>query len=94
MTDEPIRVDPFLQPHSDSPSDRERRYAAIQPLCDRCWFRDNPEKLPIRKTFAGFSLDRCSGCGRSTEMSGIYVRVDLNSCPYPSILENGERERF
>lgn len=94
MTDEPIRSDPFLRgAHSDTPEDRARRYSIKQPQCDRCWFRENPDKRPHREGLLRRQWERCSGCGSWTR-SGIYVICDVKIVPYPSILVDGERERF
>jgi hypothetical protein len=53
-----------------------------QALCENCWLRDNPGREPvaIKPEFA--ELERCCKCGADT-FSGIYVRVDPATVPYP-----------
>lgn len=90
MMEEPFRVEPFIKPHSDSARDRRWRYSRVQPQCEICWMRDNPEKVP---ELGARSAERCSSCG-TWHRSGIFIDADPEVVPYPSILIDGGRERF
>lgn len=49
-------------------------------MCDPCWAREGPDREPVRRIDP--DLERCAWCGQSTR-SGIYVRVDPDTVPYP-----------
>jgi hypothetical protein len=67
-----------------------------QPVCERCWIEENGEwekspedpdlarllsvKIPVR--VGGADLEQCCKCGWPT-FSGIFIRVDPKSVPYP-----------
>ena len=42
-------------------------------LCDRCWERREPTRVPVRVTEP--DIEYCCGCGVQHE-SGIYVRAE------------------
>lgn len=63
-----------------------------QPKCEACWIRDNtvetdatPLGIGVRKPvrLRDAPLERCAWCGNPT-ISGIYVREDPDTLPYPS----------
>lgn len=51
-----------------------------QPFCYRCWNADNPDQ-PVKNDPVG-APERCCKCNDVTR-SGIYVRVDPATVPYP-----------
>lgn len=54
-----------------------------QPCCDDCWVRMNEDRLPFRLTLAERKDEDCAWCGMSTT-SGIYVRADPATVPFPA----------
>jgi hypothetical protein len=52
-----------------------------QPICEDCWVERSPGTPPVRVIFDAEA--RCCFCGSET-WSGIYVRVNPASVPYPS----------
>jgi hypothetical protein len=52
-----------------------------QAVCDDCWDERNPDRLSPHLG-AGYR-ERCSWCGTCT-VSGIYVREDPASVPFPA----------
>jgi len=53
-----------------------------QPCCEDCWVARYAVRRPVRVTADRFLAVPCCHCGRITH-SGIYVRVDPASVPYP-----------
>jgi len=51
-----------------------------QPVCGPCWIVRSGGQVPTRLKIA--ELERCCRCGNETR-SGIYIRVDPASVPYP-----------
>jgi hypothetical protein len=51
-----------------------------QAVCDRCWDLWSPGRSPVRLVKP--QKERCSACGEETH-SGIYVRADPKTVPYP-----------
>ena len=51
-----------------------------QPMCEDCWNRRNPTRRASR--LADGPLERCAWCDVRTT-SGIYVRANPASVPYP-----------
>jgi hypothetical protein len=51
-----------------------------QPLCVACWNRDNPDRQAGNDPVG--PPERCCKCGDPTR-SGIYVRIDPATVPYP-----------
>lgn len=51
-----------------------------QPVCEQCWFLVNITKEPVRMKEA--DPERCCKCGVETN-SGIYIRVDPKTVPFP-----------
>lgn len=44
-------------------------------ICDRCWVRRNPDRVPCRVLYVG--PEKCCFCGEMTA-SGIYLRAPLD----------------
>ena len=63
------------------------RLSWTQPICDTCWWNRNPERVPIRIADGKTHRERCAFCGEQT-MSGIYVRHDPATVPYPATRED------
>ena len=51
-----------------------------QPICNACWTRRHPERMPVRVRER--TVETCAYCGRETD-SGIYVRDNPDRVPYP-----------
>lgn len=51
-----------------------------QPVCERCWFTEQPDRRPTQLTAS--DVERCCLCGLPT-VAGIYVRRDPATVPYP-----------
>ena len=58
------------------------RYSWTQPCCDACWSRINGDRIPHRV------IDRpeevCVHCNQYTT-SGIYIRIDPATAPFPTL---------
>lgn len=54
-----------------------------QALCENCWIKDNPDRPPVVMNPEFADLETCCKCGAGT-YSGIYVRVDPTTVPYPT----------
>lgn len=52
-----------------------------QPICERDWVERNGERRPVRVIDP--DEERCAYCGEATK-SGIYVRDDPQSVPFPT----------
>lgn len=52
-----------------------------QPVCDECWAKENPDRVPVRLIHP--ERERCCMCGKATT-SGIYVRKHPATVPYPT----------
>lgn len=52
-----------------------------QPLCVTCWNRDNPDRQTSGTGDMG-DLERFCECGSETR-SGIYIRIDPATVPFP-----------
>ena len=59
-----------------------------QPICDHCWTAREPNRVPVRVVYR--QQHSCAFCGRTTQ-SGIYVRADPHSVPFPR--RDTEREQ-
>jgi hypothetical protein len=57
-------------------------FSARQPLCDDCWMQEH-QQPPARRR-SGSELETCCRCGGLTR-SGIYVEVDPQTVPWPSL---------
>ena len=55
--------------------------AWTQAICDDCFEQQQPDRRPHRMVEP--DVERCSWCGRRTR-SGIYLRADPASVPYPA----------
>ena len=62
------------------------RLSFTQPICAVCWRRDHPDN-PYTGLYEG-ELGKCCKCGLHTR-SGIYIRVDPTTVPYPTITKEG-----
>lgn len=51
-----------------------------QPICDPCWAKMRPGEKPYRVLIP--DQEQCALCGDGTP-SGIYVRLDPATVPYP-----------
>ena len=51
-----------------------------QPICEACWSRRCPGRIPVR--IADASVETCAYCGLETD-SGIFVREHPDSVPFP-----------
>jgi hypothetical protein len=54
-----------------------------QPFCERCWFAENPGRLPVRFALPTEPAKQCCECGEPT-VAGIYIRRDPAKVPFPS----------
>lgn len=73
------------------------KFSWTQPVCTHCWVQENsvpdddggalirtpvrlknPDNLPWEEL-----LERCCKCGRATT-SGIYIRIDPTTVPFPN----------
>lgn len=52
-----------------------------QPVCQKCWDRENPGRKAI--TIRVPDREACCLCGNET-VDGIYIRKDPNTVPYPA----------
>jgi hypothetical protein len=58
-----------------------------QPMCDACWISSRgSDERPVRMHTDYREPEQCAWCGRLTS-SGIYVRIDPATMPYPTIEE-------
>lgn len=53
-----------------------------QPVCIPCWNRDHPDRQTQGRGDIG-DLEHCCLCGGETR-SGLYVRLDPATVPFPS----------
>ena len=60
------------------------RFGWTQPACEPCFKINHPGKGVMR--FKPAELENCCFCNNETK-SGIYVRVDPKTVPYPSIMK-------
>lgn len=63
-----------------------------QVICGPCWTVRNPDRVPVRLRHAepqSETGERCSFCGLPTN-SGIYVRADPATVPFPQPDEDDE----
>jgi hypothetical protein len=51
------------------------------PICDECWTKRNPGRMPCRGLLV--DVEKCCYCGKETK-SGIYIREDPTKVNYPS----------
>lgn len=58
------------------------RLSWTQPVCNDCWDEDHPDR-PSPGLEAG-DAESCCKCDYLTR-SGIYVRIDPTSVPYPRV---------
>ncbi len=61
------------------------RWSWTQPQCEPCWDIANPDRHPSRLIAA--EPETCVTCGEPTS-SGIYIRTDPASAPYPTHLKD------
>ncbi len=61
------------------------RFSWTQPLCEPCWGIANPGRQASRLIEAEPEI--CVTCGKPTS-SGIYIRIDPASAPYPTHLKD------
>lgn len=61
-----------------------RRPSWTQPICDPCWISRHPARPSTR--LLSPDAETCAFCGRQTT-SGIYVRVDPKTVPFPATRE-------
>lgn len=56
-----------------------------QPVCSECWYSRDDARPAVALPLSAEDLpiERCCYCGGQT-VSGIYVRIDPASVPYPS----------
>jgi hypothetical protein len=55
-----------------------------QPVCDDDWAERNPDRPnPVRMNPEFTEQEQCCYCGKPTK-SGIYVRVDPATVPFPA----------
>ena len=57
------------------------RLSWTQPICNECWYEQEPDRYPTR--LKSPAKERCAFCGADTR-SGIYVRRDPNTVPFPA----------
>lgn len=55
-----------------------------QPVCAKCWDDEHPYRHPVRVTGSAVQPETCCYCG-TLNRSGIYVRVDTDAVPYPTV---------
>jgi hypothetical protein len=67
----------------------ERRLSWNQPICDACWEKRHPDRVPTRMAEAHTEREVCSDCGRRTE-SGIYRRADPYTVNHPAVEDEGD----
>lgn len=58
-------------------------YGWTQPICFACFHSQNPNRVPVR--VRGADTERCVHCDEETR-EGIYIRIDPDIAPHPSIL--------
>lgn len=63
------------------------RLSWTQPICDTCWQERNPAREPVRVALGNRTAEVCAYCGTSTP-SGIYVRANPDTVPYPATRED------
>lgn len=51
-----------------------------QPICEACWEKRSPGRVPVRVPAA--DVETCGYCGRETR-SGVYVRDNPGEVPFP-----------
>ena len=56
-------------------------YSFTQPVCDDCWDREYPDR-PSPRVGQG-ERETCCKCGNRT-FSGIYIRINPTTVPYPT----------
>jgi hypothetical protein len=64
-------------------------YDWTSPICEDRWWQDygmGGRRDPSRLTAEAREVERCVFCGRETT-SGIYVRVDPATVPFPKLEE-------
>ena len=67
-----------------------------QPICERCWFTENPDRVPVRfvgaidqsghlleRTQPAPNAEQCCMCGWPT-IAGIFIRRHPDKCHYPT----------
>ncbi len=54
-----------------------------QPTCSRCWYEREPDRYPVSIAEGHRTVEQCAFCGCETK-SGIYVRQDPATVPYPT----------
>ena len=56
-----------------------------QPICERCWFMENPARRPVQFTggMGGEYVARCCMCGDPT-VAGIFIRRHPDECKFPA----------
>jgi hypothetical protein len=52
-----------------------------QAVCASCWMERNPDREPVRMLES--PVETCCFCG-NLAASGIYMRIDPKTVPYPS----------
>lgn len=65
-------------------TDTTPRYSWNQAVCETCWNLHNPERRPARVKDP--TAAKCVFCGAET-MSGIGIRIDPQTAPFPSKLK-------
>jgi len=59
-----------------------------QPVCDECWWKANPQRVPVRVIIG--DTERCCRCGVETN-GGIYIRVDPATVAFPQEMDEEEQ---
>ena len=57
-----------------------------QPLCESCWDKRNPDRVPSVIVEEHRDQETCCDCGNATR-SGIYMRIDPSTVAYPASKE-------
>lgn len=54
-----------------------------QPLCERCWFTEQPNRRPVQSVGDKEYVDQCCMCGWPT-VAGIFIRRHPDECQFPA----------
>jgi hypothetical protein len=53
-----------------------------QPICERCWFTEHPDRMPLQYVGVREYCEQCCMCGHPT-VAGIYIRRHPNDTRFP-----------